>query len=266
MKRPGEDAPQGMPGEADAPAAAQSERTGRPVPLHKVHQPSLTDVAVDQIRRTIVRGHVAPGERLDEPSICAALGISRTPVREALKLLAAEGLVELRRNRNPIVALVDAAELAHLFEVESGIESMAARLAAKRMTAAEIKQLESLQLRMERYRARRELDGYFEINQQIHKLVVGGAKNPVLAETHGWLLGRLERARYMALSAVGRWEQSVIEHREILAALKDGDAERAGSLFAVHVERTGVIVAKTVGELNRARAAATDRSEGERGE
>jgi DNA-binding GntR family transcriptional regulator len=201
---------------------------------------------VEQIRRTIVRGHAMPGERLDEPAICDALGISRTPVREALKLLAAEGLVELRRNRNSIVALIDAAELAHLFEVESGIEGMAARLAATRMTTAELKQLETLQLRMERHRAERELDSYFEINQRIHRLVVMGAKNPVLVETHGWLLGRLERARYMALSAVGRWEQSVLEHREILAALKAGDAERAGNLFTVHVQRTGAIVSETV--------------------
>lgn len=218
----------------------------KPTPLHRVHRPSLTDVAVGQVRRMIVRGHVAPGERLNEPAICEALGISRTPVREALKLLASEGLVELRRNRNAIVSLIDPAELAHLFEVESGIESMAARLAASRMTTSDLKQLEILQIRMERHHGRRKLEDYFDVNQQIHKLIVASSKNPVLVKTHSWLLGRLERARFLALGAVGRWEQSVLEHREILAALKAGDAKTAGDLFAVHVERTGAIVAHTV--------------------
>jgi DNA-binding GntR family transcriptional regulator len=194
----------------------------------------------------IVRGHIAPGERLNEPDICEALGISRTPVREALKLLASEGLVELRRNRNSIVSLIDPAELAHLFEVESGIESMAARLAATRMTSTDLKRLENLQVRMERHHGRGKLEDYFDVNQQIHKLIVASAKNPVLVKTHSWLLGRLERARFLALGAVGRWEQSVLEHREILGALKAGDAEKAGNLFAIHVERTGAIVAHTV--------------------
>lgn len=226
----------------------QAPASARPIPLHKVQRPSLTDVAVRDIRRMIVRGHVDPGAKLNEPEICEALGISRTPVREALKLLAAEGLVELRRNRNPIVALVDAAELAHLFEVESGIESMAAKLSATRMLKADLDRLEKLQVRMERHRAKGELDDYFEINQQIHRLVVVGARNPVLAETHGWLLGRLQRARYLALSAEGRWEQSVLEHREILEALKHGDSEKAGRLFATHVERTGAIVTAMAGD------------------
>lgn len=230
---------------ADTKPGELRQHARRPVPLHKVHRPSLTDIALEQIRRMIVRGHVQPGARIGEAEICEALGISRTPVREALKLLAAEGLVELRRNRNPVVSLIDARELAHLFEVESGIESLGARLAARRMTTADIRRLEALQVRMERHRTRRELEDYFDINQQIHRLVVAGAKNPVLIETHDWLLGRLERARFMALSAEGRWEQSVMEHREILAALKAGDAENAGILFAKHVERTGAIVAQT---------------------
>lgn len=229
----------------------------RPVPLHKVLRPSLTDIAVEQVRRMIVRGHVPPGGRLSEPEICDALGISRTPVREALKLLAAEGLVELRRNRNPVVSLIEPIELTHLFEVESGIVSIAARLAASRMTSAELNRLETLQGRMERHHARRELEDYFDVNQKIHKLVVASAKNPVLVKTHSALLGRLERARLLALSAAGRWEQAVIEHRELLAALKAGDGEKAGALFAAHIERTGA----TVGQITTSRAPTQSRDQ-----
>jgi DNA-binding GntR family transcriptional regulator len=242
-----------MPAEASAemqPVEEKPRLGGRPVPLHKVHRPSLTDIAVEQVRHMIVHGHVRPGERLSEPAICDALGISRTPVREALKLLAAEGLVELRRNRNPVVSHIDPIELAHLFEVEGGIEGMAARLAASRMTNADLNRLETLQARLERHHARRELENYFDVNQQVHKLIVAAAKNPVLVRTHNRLLGRLERARLLALSAEGRWEQAVLEHREILAALKAGDGEKAAALCAAHVERTGAIV----GELATGRA------------
>lgn len=229
----------------------------RPVPLHKVLRPSLTDIAVERVRRMIVRGHVHPGARLSEPEICDALGISRTPVREALKLLAAEGLVELRRNRNPVVSLIDPIELAHLFEVESGIVSIAARLAASRMTSAELNRLETLQSRLERHYADRELEDYFDVYQQIHRLVVASAKNPVLVKTHSALLGRLERARLLALSAVGRWEQAVIEHRELLIALKAGDGEKAGALFAAHTERTGA----SVGQIAASRASIQSRAQ-----
>lgn len=229
--------------ESSGAEAAKPRKTGRPLPLHRLQQPSLTDVTVRQLRQMIVRGALAPGEKLSETALCDALGISRTPIREALKLLASEGLVELRRNRQTVVTLIDAQELAHLFEVQSGIESMAARLAAVRMTTADLKRLEVLQERMESHQGRGELDSYFEINQQIHQLVVAGAKNPVLSETHGWLMGRLERMRYMALGAGSRWQQSILEHREILAALKARDAEAAGSLFAQHVGRTGTVVA-----------------------
>ena len=190
----------------------------------------------------IVRGHLAPGERLVEPELCEALGISRTPLRDALKTLAAEGLVKLRRNRNSIVAPIDAEQLAHLFEVEASLESMAAVLASERMTNTEIKRLEALQDRMERMQSAGDLDGYFELNQKMHEMIVAGAKNPILVETHGRLLGRLERARYAALGKYGRWEESTAEHRMILEALKSRDSDRVRELVMDHVSHTGEVI------------------------
>ncbi len=115
------------------------------------------------------------------------------------------------------------------------------------MTNTELKQLEALQERLEKLHAKGDRDGYFALNQRIHALLVAGAKNPVLEETHRRLLGRLERARYLALDRLGRWQESTDEHRAILEALKARDGERASRLLADHVQHTG----ESITQINR---------------
>ena len=212
----------------------------------RVPRTGLHEHAARKLRTLIVRGDLLPGESLLEVNLSEALGISRTPLREALKQLAAEGLVELQLNRSAVVAPLRRDELTELFEAVSGIERCAAELAAIRMTAPDVERLEALQMRIERHHRRGELRDYFELNQQIHGAIVGFARNSVLKASHDALLARVERARLFALSADGRWEESVREHKQILAALKARDAERAGRLLAHHVRRTGEIVADTL--------------------
>nr|WP_299245860.1 GntR family transcriptional regulator [uncultured Halomonas sp.] len=228
------------------PSAVQEERTeaslGAPT-RQRIRTISLAEQAHQALHLMIVRGELKPNERLAEPELCELLDISRTPLREAIKKLAAEGLVILRRHRNAVVAPIDALELEHLFEVEAGLESMAIGLAAQRMTNTEINRLEALQERLERLVDKGDLNRYFEMNQRIHALLVAGAKNPVLTETHQRLLGRLERARYLALGKFGRWHESANEHREILEALKARDAELARRLLTEHVQHTGKVIA-----------------------
>ena len=211
----------------------------------RVPRAGLHEQAADKLRILIVRGDLKPGEALLEVGLSEALGISRTPLREALKQLAAEGLVELRLNRGAVVAPLRHEELAELFEAVSGIERCAAELAAVRMTVQDIARLEALQARIERHHARGELRDYIEINQQIHSTIVSFARNSVLKASHETLLARAERARFFALAADGRWDESVREHRQILAALKARDATRAGQLLGQHVRRTGETVAET---------------------
>jgi len=209
----------------------------------RVPRSGLHEQAAAKLRTLIVRGDLLPGEQLLETNLSHALGISRTPLREALKQLASEGLVELQLNRSAVVAPLRREELTELFEAVSAIERCAAELAAIRMTAQDAERLETLQRRIERHRERGELRDYFEANQQIHSAIVGLAGNDVLKATHEALLPRVERARFFALSAHGRWDESVQEHRQILAALKLRDAERAGRLLGQHVRRTGEVVA-----------------------
>lgn len=218
-------------------------RRGRPGARHiRMDRAGLHERAASRLRTLIVRGELGPGEPLNEAGLSEALGVSRTPLREALKLLAAEGLVQLRLNRSGVVAPLKAEELVDLFEAVSGIERVAAELAAVRMTEQDLEKLEQLQERMERHHGSKRLKDYFEINQQVHSAIVAAARNEAIKAAHNWLLARAERARFLALSFQGRWEESVEEHRQVLSALAARDGEKAGRLLAAHVLRTGHVV------------------------
>ena len=238
-----------------APPAAPKRRPGRPrladsggAPALRrgaawVDRAALHARAAERLRAMIVRGELAPGEAIGEAELCAALGMSRTPLREALKLLAAEGLVDLKANRGARVASLRAEETDGLFEAVAGIERIAAELAARRADARALRGLRALQDRIERHHGRGELGDYFALNQRIHQEIVAAAGNAALAAAHGSLLARAERARLFAVTASSaRWSESVDEHREILAALEARDAERAGRALERHVLRTGEVV------------------------
>ncbi|KFC73082.1 Transcriptional regulatory protein [Bosea sp. LC85] len=208
----------------------------------RVSRAGLHDQAANRLRTLIVRGDLEPGEQINEAELSEALGVSRTPLREALKLLAAEGLVELRLNRSGIVTPLRRSEINDLFEAVSGIERVAAELAAARMSSRDLQKLKSLQNRMERHHGAGQLRDYFELNQQIHNFIVASSRNNTLKAAHQWLLARVERARFFALSSHNRWDESVQEHRDILDALERRDIEKAGKLLADHVLRTGQVV------------------------
>lgn len=200
---------------------------------------SLHEQARDRLRNLIVRGDLAPGVAILETKLSKELGISRTPLREALKLLAAEGLLELRSNRSAQIAPLRPVEIDEIFEVISAIEGIAAQLAASRMTNPELRRLGQLQDRMETHHEEGRLDDYFKINQEIHSFIIVCAKNAVLKSTHDTLLARAERARYFALSSRSRWDDSVLEHRQILKALEIRDGNAAARALTQHVLRTG---------------------------
>ena len=208
----------------------------------RVVRSGLHEEVAIRLRSLIIRGDLPPGEQLVEADLCKALGVSRTPLREALKLLAAEGLVQLRLNRSSIVAPIRREEIDELFEAVAGIERIAAELAAVRMTARDHEKLASLHERMERHYGAGELREYFEVNQQIHNFIMTCARNGPLKSTHDALMARVERARFFALSSRERWDESVEEHRDIMRALAARDSDKAGRLLAQHVQRTGQVV------------------------
>ncbi|WP_238120967.1 MULTISPECIES: GntR family transcriptional regulator [unclassified Xanthobacter] len=194
------------------------------------------------LRDRIIRGDLAPGSRIVERSLCEMLEVSRTPLREALKLLEVEGLVELSQNRGARIMSFTPEEASNLFEVIAGLESLAAEIAATRMDADALAQLDQMHARMLEHYRQQEKDPYFELNSAIHDTVVRLSDNPILIATHANLMLRARRGRYMAIIDPLRWEESVNEHEALMRALHARDADAARRVWKRHLLRTGETV------------------------
>jgi DNA-binding GntR family transcriptional regulator len=195
----------------------------------------LHEETVDRIRDLIVQGRLAPGERLNERVLCAQLGISRTPLREAIKLLATEGLVDLLPNRGAIVSHIDAARLAETLHVMGALEGLAGELACRHASAEGIARIRALHQKMLIRYERGDLQGYFQYNQAIHLGLVEASGNAILANAYRQLNANVRRARYMANLSSERWKEAVREHEAILAALEARDVSRLKRLLQDHL-------------------------------
>ena len=201
----------------------------------RIERRPLHEEVIDQLRDRIVQGDLAPGARLNERILCEQLGISRTPLREAIKMLATEGLVELMPNRGAIVTPLKAANIADTLAVMGTLESLAGELACTNASEAEIAEIRALHFEMLAHHARGDLAGYFKFNQLIHLKIIEASGNPVLANTYRQLNANVRRARYMANLSQERWDAAVREHEEILGALASRDAARLKRLLAEHL-------------------------------
>jgi DNA-binding GntR family transcriptional regulator len=196
---------------------------------------ALHDEVVQRIRGLIVQGELAPGERVPERELCERFGISRTPFREALKVLASEGLVDLQHQRGAVVSTITTHDVDDMFQVMGVLEALAGELACARASDAEISAIEDFHREMLACYREHDLNGYFQYNQRIHEAIMQAAGNPVLGNLYGTLSVRIRRARYMANLSKARWDQAVAEHEEILAALKSRDDKRLGQLLRDHL-------------------------------
>ncbi len=186
---------------------------------------SLHGEILARLRDYIVEGNLNDGARIPERQLCDLFGISRTPLREALKVLASEGLVDLLPNRGARVRELGARELAELFDVMGGLEALAGRLACERLTAAEFAEIEDLHHQMYAFYLKRDMPDYFRCNQLIHEKIVAAARNAALSAAYASLAGRIRRIRYAANLAQkrDRWGEAIREHEAILDALRRRD-------------------------------------------
>jgi len=190
-------------------------------PVHSVNG-SLHDEILAGLRRYLIEGSLPDGARIPERLLCETMGVSRTPLREALKVLASEGLVELLPNRGARVRAFTENDIRELFEVMGGLEALAGRLACQNITDAEIAAVEQLHYDMYASYMRRDLPTYFALNQKIHLAIVAAARNSVLATTYANFSSRLQRVRYNANreNHKDRWGEAMREHEQILDALQ----------------------------------------------
>ena len=203
-----------------------------PVPLHGT---SMHDGVAARLRDLVFERGLAPGEFIDELALAAQWQISRTPLREALKVLAAEGLVALIPRRGArVVALTDA-DAEQLFPVMAMLEGRCAFEATQRATVDDLGQLRQLHEQLERHAAARDLDGYYRVNHLFHGRVQALAANRWLDRATGDLrrFMRLWRGRQLKLK--GRIDASINEHRVLLAAISGGDPLRAERAMHDHL-------------------------------
>lgn len=190
--------------------------------------------AVKLLRGMILAGDLAPGEPLREVAFSEQFGMSRTPVREAFRTLAAEGLISLLPNRTVQVALLDEEAVAEVFIVIGALESLAARLACDRITRDQLEILDELQDDMARHFESGDRTRYLEANRLIHELIVEAAASPSLLLAWRLLLPRAERARHVTTRDHDRWGHAFEEHKHIHAALMKRDGETLRRLMEEH--------------------------------
>lgn len=201
---------------------------------------SLHDEVASQLRERIFAGELAPGAYVDEPALCAEWGISRTPLREALKVLTAEGLLRHEPRRGCFVAQITERDLDQIFPVIALLEGRCAHEAASAASDADLIALEQLHDKLNRAARAKRISEYYAVNHSIHEAIIALADNRWLAQVIGDLRKILKLARLQQLHAPGRLEQSLSEHMAVFAALKARDAEGAEAAMRTHLTRQRV--------------------------
>jgi DNA-binding GntR family transcriptional regulator len=202
---------------------------------------SLHDEILGQLRNYIVEGNIPDGARISERQLCEMLKISRTPLREALKVLAAEGLVDLLPNRGARVRPLNAHDISELFDLMGGLEGVAGRLACETISAEGIAKIEQLHHDMYGFYMRQDMQGYFRINQLIHHSIVEASGNATLIATYEGFAGRIRRVRFSANFARKRerWSEAMREHEAILDALRRRAGSELSDILFQHLRNKG---------------------------
>jgi DNA-binding GntR family transcriptional regulator len=193
--------------------------------------------AARRIREMIVTGELAPGSRIAERSITETLGISRTPLREAFKILQAEGLVRIEPNRGALVTQLSLSDVEAAIEMLIGLETVAAEHACQRASEAEIQAIAALHGEMVEAFEASDLMTYFHLNQTIHQKIVDCAHNTVLSRVYQGESARISRYRYAGNLQAERWRRAMQEHEQILDALKQREGRLLREILRAHHKR-----------------------------
>lgn len=215
-------------------------------PLAPVERRTLHAQVVERLRDLITEGALAPGERLSETRLCAELGVSRTPFREALKTLSGEGLIELRSGRGAVVRRFPPEEVRGMLEVLAEIEALAGRLACERASPEAAAAIAEAHERMVAHHARGERLAYYKLNQRIHAMIAEASGNATLVEVQAGLQARMKRIRFIGNSEPRKWRDALAEHQRMVDALARRDGEALAAELRRHIENTWTRVADCV--------------------
>jgi DNA-binding GntR family transcriptional regulator len=218
---------------------------------------ALHEQVAQRLRQMLVEGRIAPGAKLNERELAELLNVSRTPLREAIKMLAAEGLVELVPNRGAIAVSLSEADVLNTFEVMAGLESLSGELAAERITPQELAEIQAMQFEMMAAYTRRDLSAYYNLNARIHDAINAAAKNPVLGTVYNQVNARLQALRFRSNQDGEKWKRAMKEHEKMIEALaaRDGAAMREVLLGHLRNKRDVVLEQLREAQANAGKAA-----------
>jgi DNA-binding GntR family transcriptional regulator len=202
----------------------------------------LHEQVARKLRAMLVEGRIAAGAKLNERELSERLQVSRTPLREAIKQLAAEGLVALLPHRGAVAIQLDEAEVQHSFELLAALEGLSGELAAQRVSEAEVQAIRALHFEMMAAFTRRDLSEYYRLNAQIHAAINAAAKNPVLARTYAQTNARLQALRFRSNQDERKWKRAVREHSQMIDALAARDAVAMRGLLITHLNHKRDVV------------------------
>ena len=198
---------------------------------------SLEQMVFSKIEEEILTGELPRGTALGEVSLSKRLGVSRTPLRSALHRLSEEGLVEIKANRGATVIGINTSDLVDIYTIRERLEGLASSLAAKRITEEEIAKLEESVDLAEFYVNKNDTEHIKELDTVFHSIIYKASGSRFLAMTLSELHKKIKAYRKRSLDVPGRLLNTVSEHREILEAIKNGEAERADELTSLHIKR-----------------------------
>ncbi|WP_425041617.1 GntR family transcriptional regulator [Primorskyibacter sp. S187A] len=218
---------------------------------------SLHHELVERLQTLIINSELAPGSKVPEKLLCDQFGVSRTPLREALKVLASYGLVRLEPNRGAWVTQVTEEEVEEVFPVLGALEALSGKLACRHITDEEIANIRTLHQQMLESYENRDLDAYFSINQKIHLAILEAARNQTLTTSSRALSLRMQRARYLANMTEGRWYDAVQEHEQILQFIEARDGPKLAAILSKHMDQKRVSVIRYLQENSSETSPAT---------
>ena len=210
---------------------SQSNTAGR-----RLDGRTLAEQISERLREDILSGEHAPGDTLSEVALAESFGVSRGPVREALRDLARQGLITIAARRGAIVTELTREEFIDAYQVREALETLAIRLAVQRLTDADLRRLRELHEEMVEHARAGAVHAFFDTNARFHELFVASSGNDKLREFYELLLGQMGRYLAHSLALRGSVDKSIAEHSAILEAVEARDAERAANLLADHIE------------------------------
>ena len=210
---------------------------------------SLHDELATRLRDMIVEGDLKPAQKIPEAELCERFGVSRTPMREALKVLAAEGLISLLPNRGAVVAKITLQEIKELFPIMGALEALAGELACARIDERALAEIRRLHEKMVDHYERGDWLHYSKLNRAIHEAIFAAAGNASLSAFYQQLIFRIHSIRFVAKKSPMRWRQAVEEHKQIMAALERRDGKKLAKIMVVHLAHKVESVNEALQEL-----------------